>query len=168
MGYKLYSILVSFFSLFQKARINKVIREKDEIIEINKKLEWDIFKLQTINKNLHYIYILSQNEKDIRNYFLRQKINKVVIYGMNEVGKAAARLLINAGVNVCYGIDRNSNIVCDDLEIRQAENIDDIMDIIIVSAEVYFTEIKENVGNKAVVCKLSELLEEILITSHNY
>lgn len=157
------SIIGVCLIIIYKLKLN--IKRKNEI---NKELKWKNFKLEKSNKSLCYLYLLNKKDNNIKKYFDRQKIKTVAVYGMNEIGKAFVETFLDAGINICYGIDKNTNISFSAIEIRQVENIDDQMDMIIVTAEAYFEEISGLLKVKAPVRKLNELLEEILLVSYDY
>ncbi len=168
MIYRLYFIIITIVCIYVIYRLIIVVRENKEINEINREILWNNFKLQTKNKNLYYLYVLEKKEDEIRKYFYRHQLYNIAVYGMDEIGKGFVQQFINAGIEVCYGIDRSNNIVFDLVEIRQVENIDDQMDIIIVAAEMYFSEIKDSIKIKVPIRKLSEVCEEILVASQGY
>lgn len=168
MGYRIYSVFMTVIFLILLYRLLVIIKEKVEVEKINKEIKWKNYRLQIINKNIYYIFILANQKEAIKNYFNRHQIDNVSIYGMNEVGKACVQLFVDAGVNVCYCIDKNTNILNEYVEIRQVENIDDQADIIIVATEMYFKEINESIKTGIPIRKLSEVLEEVLVTSHKY
>lgn len=168
MVYRLYLTIITVICLSVIYKLIMAINEKAETDRINQDIKWKNFRFQIINKNLYYLYALEKKENDIREYFDRQQIYNVAIYGMDEIGKGFVQRFMNAGVNVCYGIDKNNNIPFDLIEIRQVENIDDQIDLIIVAAEMYFKEISNSIKGKVPIRKLSEVCEEILVISHQY
>lgn len=168
MIYRLYFIIITITCLIVVYKLITTIQEKKESDEINQDIKWNNFRLQIKNKNLYYLYALEKKEEEIQNYFNRQRVHNVAVYGMDEIGKGFVQRLMNAGVRVCYGIDRSNNVVSDLIEIKQVENIDNQMDIIIVAAEVYFVEIRDSIKVKVPIRKLSEVCEEILVASQGY
>lgn len=168
MSYKVYFSLITALFLAMGYRLFVLTRERAETDQLIKEVKWKNHRLQIVNKNIYYLLALEKQIDAVRYYFNRQQISNVAVYGMDGVGKACVQLLMNAGINVCYGIDKNKNISFEYAQIRQIENIDEQADLIIVAAEVYFKEISETIQTGIPIRKLSEVSEEILVTSHNY
>ncbi len=157
-------IVICLFSF----SLPKMKSEKNEVLNDLYTVKQKNYKLQMANKNYYCLYSLKGREQDIKDYFQRQKIDKVVIYGMDSIGKGLARLLINADINVCYGIDRNPNIKCDFLKVFSLSEIDCKGSVIIVTPEIYYNDIVNSLGENARTIKMSEILEEILLSSKSF
>lgn len=89
------------------------------------------------NTSLKYLtqkWISLSNKEDIKNYFAREGINEVAIYGMGPLGRALVYSLISAGVKVKYCVDSNYYMM--DKEVVPIYGIDmnlETIDLFIVS-----------------------------------
>ena len=89
---------------------------------------------------------------DLRKIFHEQGIHKIAIYGMGEEGRLLYWLLRKSNINIGFVTDKEyEGIVVETTPVLSLEkvivNMDDI-DLIIVSTDYYFNEIRADFGNR--------------------
>ena len=104
---------------------------------------------------------IKQEGKNLSSYFIRNNYRKIAIYGMNYVGKTLVEELNGTDVEIVYGIDRNANYLCEDINIVSIEDKLIKVDAIVVTAITFYDEIKNQLYNK-IDCPIISL-EDILI-----
>ncbi len=109
------------------------------------------------NADKYYAFFLLENEwiklkqmdVKIADYLLGCQYKKIAIYGMNSLGEALYRELINTNIEVIYAIDKNANYLnvhyCDVLQPN-----DDLppVDAVIVTPFIYFKKIHKSLNKK--------------------
>ncbi len=112
-----------------------------------------------------------QSGKHISDYFIINNYKKIAIYGMADVGDFLCRELVNSNINVKYGIDLSRKFCSIDIPIRTPDEIDDDLDVIIVTALSSFSDIfdmlliKINDPNK--IIGLDEVLASLIVEDKN-
>lgn len=136
----------------------------------NERLQIGLYKSWLANHNLIYMNMLCDKKDKVEQYLDRQKFKVVAIYGMNYIGFSLVRFLKDTKIRVCYGLDRNQNIIDDAIEVRLPEKVSDEPDVIIVTAEFDYQEVCRRIRNLVdkPVIKLSNLLEEVVLMSEDY
>lgn len=81
-------------------------------------------------------------------FFERNHIRTVAIYGAGELGRSIEVLLRNTDVKVCFYIDRNAEYIMADLPVYRKENIKENVDAVIISikSESVKSDIKRLAG----------------------
>lgn len=92
---------------------------------------------------------LKQMEVKIADYLLDCQYKKIAIYGMNSLGEALYRELINTDIEVVYTIDKNADGLnvhyCDVL--KPSDELPPV-DVVIVTPFIYFKEIHKSLSKK--------------------
>ena len=89
-----------------------------------------------------------QDGKDFSDYFERNEIKTVAIYGMAGLGERLLQELIDTNVEVKYIIDQNAdNIVTSLPKCKPCDELDRV-DAIIVTAVYYYQDIEEMLAKK--------------------
>ena len=131
---------------------------KAELLELRRKNAIQ----RNIITDLRYMMYSKKDWSQVEQFMLGQGISRIAIYGMGILGQELANLMENSKIKICYGIDkRKKDTSC---EVREPDQIDNDMDMIIVTAEFDYTEIRrqlEELVNVPIVL-LSDLLEEIM------
>lgn len=99
----------------------------------------------------------------IKNYFLMRNYNKVIVYGIKELGDLLIKELERDGIYVVCGIDKEARYIIQNVTIIEPnDNIPDA-DIIVVTAIAAFNEIKNDLSEKTKIpiVSLSEVIEEL-------
>lgn len=99
------------------------------------------------NKFLEYYQVLDkwlcllQHGKSIIDYFHRENIKSICIYGMQELGERLYEELVMGDITVVAVIDKNPYNVYYDIDITSIDNIPQC-EAVVVTAFFYFDEIK--------------------------
>ena len=99
---------------------------------------------------------LKQKGKKLDDFFVKNSIKTVAIYGMGEMGTRLYEELKNGNVEVKYAIDKNADSTYSELKVIETEDIRDDVDAIVVSAIFAFDEIREELEKK-VNCQILSL-----------
>lgn len=97
----------------------------------------------TILRLFNQWIVLYQEGKSIVNYFQKNHIKSVAIYGMSYVGERLYDELKGSDIEVKYAIDRNSVKIFTDLEMFMPEDALPEVDAIIVTAVYFYDEIRK-------------------------
>lgn len=105
--------------------------------------EKDVYRFHTYYNMLRCWVTVKQKGKSIADYLNDKGYSKIAIYGMGEVGVLFLDELKGSSVQVKYGIDRNADERCADVEIVQPSKDMETVDAIVVSAVFAYDEIKD-------------------------
>mgnify|MGYP002645416188 CR=1 FL=1 len=111
---------------------------------------------------------LKNRGKCVRNYLDERNIHYVAVYGMNKLGNRLVDELKMSGINVICGIDRRGSGMIRNVPIVKID--DDIFEylekiqMVIVTAETYFDEIKQAIllKKQIPVVSFSSIISELL------
>lgn len=148
-----------------------------EIVYLKKNMKLKLHNKKIVNAlknrymtdcNFNNIILLERNIKNVKELLHDQNIDKVAIYGIGAVGQKLIDLFLKANVSICYGIDQNSSNLVKNLQVLKPEEISNDMDMIIVTPEMEFDDIKKKLETRIniPIVRLSELLEELLLFSN--
>lgn len=136
-----------------------------------KELESLLANERTITQALFDIIMLDNSNIDIRRILTEHKISKVAIYGMGKIGRALLAFLEKRGISIVYCIDRDRNVNIENYTVyhNPIDIVEDV-DIVIVTPELYFQNIKEDLSKTArgQVVLARDLLENILLLPQIY
>lgn len=121
------------------------------------------------NKHLALMLLLNQwlitrqEGKSVVEYFHKNGIRSIAIYGMSYIGERLYDELKNSDIDVRYAIDRNAKSLYADIDIIVPDEKLPKVDAIIVTPVFYFYEIEEMLSEKVdyKVISLGDLLHEI-------
>lgn len=101
--------------------------------------------------------------KNLSSYFTNNGYKKIAIYGMSYVGETLLDELKDGKVEVAYGIDKNSDGICADVDIVSADGDLKDVDAIVVTAITFFDDIEEKLSKKVncPIISLEDILYEI-------
>lgn len=142
-------MVIAFLSgmLIMDYIITKDISKKKPDKEIQKWLSY----YQILNMWLD----LKQQGKSVKRYLEQNGYKRIAIYGMRELGERLYVELVDAGAEVVCVIDQNKNVL-GDFELISPEDDIPQVDLIIVTVEYCFNEIKEKMSQK-VTCPILSL-----------
>lgn len=151
--------LISFLSMIGGAVAGALAIEK---LRKSDEEEWK----KAADKNYAMMLLFNQwlntkqDDKSVIDYFHRENIKSIGIYGMGYVGDRLYYELKDSDIEVKYGIDRNADNINSDLEILSPDvNLPDV-DVIVVTSIYYFYEIEAMLNEKTDITILS--IEDIL------
>ena len=133
---------------------------------LEKEVEW----YSNNYRNYHYLFRimcqwmnLKNNKIEISDWIKTIGWESVAIYGMGEMGQALLVELKSNNINVVYGIDRNADNIHADIPILKLSNNLEKVDGIIVTAVVYYDEIKKEVQKKldVPIMSIKNILDEM-------
>lgn len=106
------------------------------------------------NKHLELMLLLNQwlylkqQGKSIIDYFHRENINTIAIYGMSYIGERLYDDLKDSDVTVKYAIDRNADTIYSEIAVMLPNDKLDEIDAVIVTSITYFAEIENELSGK--------------------
>lgn len=103
---------------------------------------------------------IKQENKSIAEYLEKEGYQEIAVYGINYAGETLIRELEGSAVSVKYGIDRNADNICAEIEVMTPEKELPKVDAVIVTAITAFDEIEEKLSMQMDCPILS--LEDIL------
>lgn len=89
---------------------------------------------------------LKQEGKSIDKYFIDNKIKKIAIYGMGEIGARLYYELKDSDIELSYAIDSNSLAAYSELEVYNLEDKLPDAELIVVTAIFDFDEIESKLS----------------------
>lgn len=106
---------------------------------------------------------IGQENKKIKEYFLRYKFYKIAIYGMSYVGLRLTKELKGSEIRIMYGIDRDAANILSDVSIFTLNDSLPDVDAIVVTAIGGFDEINDRLSRKVCcpVIAIEDILNEI-------
>lgn len=98
--------------------------------------------------------------KKLECYFEEKGYKKIAVYGMSYVGVTLVEELKNTKIEVVYGIDKNADNIASIIDIITLKDEMKEVDAIVVTAIVFYEDIKRQLREKANCPVIS--LEDIL------
>lgn len=109
---------------------------------------------ERVNKFKSYYNILNQwiilthEGKNIEEFFIKNDLQKIAIYGMGEIGNRLFEELKESNVTVKYSIDKNAGSTYSELEVHSLEDELDEVDAVIVTTAFVFDEVRDKLEGK--------------------
>lgn len=150
---KIVAILEGIMLVITRVKLDRKIKEKDEIL-----------------KKVHELYMafdqwlqIRQEGKSLKEYFQRNNYKAVAIYGMKELGERLYDELKSSDIEVAYIIDKNADRIYADVNVITPDEELEPVDVIVVTAIYYFDEIEELLSKKVEcpVVSLEDILYEV-------
>lgn len=94
-----------------------------------------------------WIYIKQQG-KSVIDYFHKENINSIAIYGMSYIGERLYDELKNSDVTVKYAIDNNADRIYSEVELISPDEDLEEVDAVIVTPITFFPEIEKKMSKK--------------------
>lgn len=129
-----------------KARM-LLVAWKDKNRVINKCYENSIKYLEN-TRVLNELLEKKQKGLSIIDYFKKNNIKNIAIYGMSHLGQRFREELRNSDINIKYVIDKNVKDTFSDLKIISPDDDFEPVDMIVVTAVYYYENIKNIVEHK--------------------
>ena len=107
-----------------------------------KQLEKELEKAKMYYGIMNVWFSQEQRGKSLVPYMKKKGYQKVAIYGMAELGERLYYELTKGGLDVAYVIDQSSYVL-GEFELIKPTDVIPKVDVIIVTAEYYFDEVKE-------------------------
>lgn len=106
---------------------------------------------------------VKQEGKNLAEYFEKNNIRTIAIYGMSYAGETLISELKGSGICVRYGIDNNAGRIYSSLDIVTMEGELKEVDAVVVTAITFFDEIREKLNEKlhCPIISLEDILYEI-------
>ena len=146
------SILAEIFVKILEV-FNKKQKEIDDLKELADK---HLVLMQLFNQWI----ITKQEGKSIAEYFYKNNLRSIAVYGMGAVGERLFQELEETGIEIKYAIDQNRNGIYKNIEVISPDEEMPYADAIIVTPIFYFDEIEKMMSKKAKYKIIS--LEDIL------
>lgn len=130
---------------------------------MNEKIEK---KQETSDKHLKLFLMMNQwvrvkqAGKNLSSYFEKEGYREIAIYGMHYAGETLAEELIESGIRIKYGIDKNADNIYADFDIVTPDSDLEKVDAIVVTSITFFDEIENMLADKTDCPIIS--LEDIL------
>lgn len=120
--------------------------------------------------NRQYLYDVSylwmrvfEKQLDIKDFFVRNNIKRVAIYGMGRLGLLLEKIINSDEVKVDYGIDRNcEKIKCNIPILSPDDKLPEVQCVIVMVSD--YEEVKDTIGfgNECRLLKIKDILELII------
>lgn len=137
------------------------------VYTVGRKMEKKIdYKAKMSDKHLALFLMMNewvrikQENKSIAEYLEKEGYKEIAVYGINYAGETLVRELAGSAVDVKYGIDRNADNICTEINVVTPEEELAKVDAVIVTAIAFFDEIEEQLSAQMGCPVLS--LEDIL------
>lgn len=124
------------------------------------KMEENAGKKEAFYKLLIAWVEAKQDSKDISDYFIRNDIKTIAVYGMRELGERLVRELEETDVKVKYIIDKNASSITSALPVYTPDDDLESVDAVVVTAIYYYEDIVESLSQK-VDCQIISLEDVI-------
>lgn len=125
-------------------------------------------KEQCVKLNEFYNILLRwiqvhQEGKQLTTFFRNNGYKTVAIYGMKEIGQALVDELENTDIEVKYGIDRDAPNIYVGLDLYTPDEKLPEVDVVVITAVHYFSEIKTNLENRmnSAIVSIEDVVWEI-------
>ena len=106
---------------------------------------------------------VKQEGKNLESYFEQKGYHNIAVYGMSHVGRIFVDELADSAIHIKYGIDQNTDIVCEGIDIISPEDKLKDVDAVVVTPITFFAEIEECLSRKidCPVISLGDVLYEL-------
>lgn len=106
---------------------------------------------------------VKQAGKNLSEYFEKEGYQKIAIYGMSFAGETLVDELKDTSVQVAYGIDKNADTICTEINVVTMEDDLAKVDAVVVTAITFFDEIEEALTEKmdCPIISLEDILYEV-------
>lgn len=133
-------------------------KKRKEIIKDEKEFGEKIASYYRILNNW---LMLKQQGKSLVDYFVRNEIHSIAIYGYKELGQRLYDELKNTEIEVKYIIDKNINKLQAEIDVYSPDEELPKVDAIVITATYYFDEIEDDLYD-VTECPIISL-EDVLV-----
>lgn len=134
--------------------------KSDKVNEFDK-----VKKFKSYYNMLNQWIILKNKGKSLNDYFVENKIHKIAVYGMGEIGERfLEEMSVCHDVEICYAIDQNADGVLLEIPVKTLDDMLEPVDAVIVTAVFAFDSIAPELKAKtsAPIISLKEIIQELL------
>jgi hypothetical protein len=150
-------ILVSFIlGMGITIIVESYLKKKSE-----KKLIEKVDKFKSYYYMLNNWMTLKQSGKKLEEYFIKEKIGKIAIYGMGELGNRLYEELKGTDIEVLYAIDNTPGYTYSDINVFSIEEPLEQVDAIVVTPIFDFINISQKIEEVLSVRVIS--LEDVIM-----
>lgn len=105
---------------------------------------------------------IRQENRNLEEYFLKNGLKKIAVYGMGPIGERLVKELRDSSVETAYGIDRNSDRIFADIRVVKMDDDLDDVDAVVVTVIKEFDAIREALMEKihCPVIAIEDILNE--------
>ena len=130
---------------------------KNKLLDLSRK-DSELFRL------MYKWMSIKQSDLDISEYFQNRGINKIAIYGVNNVGRVLINELVGSCINVSYGIDRKPENAAGVIKMLKPDDSLEEVDAIVVTAIHQYDEIEKMLSHKVDyrVVSISDVIDSLL------
>lgn len=106
---------------------------------------------------------IKQQGKNLADYFEKMQYKVIAVYGMSYAGLRLAEELENSNIEIKYGIDKNAEAICSDIDVVTMQGQLTEVDAVVVTPIVFFNEIEKELSEKldCPIISLEDILYEI-------
>lgn len=106
---------------------------------------------------------VKQEGKKLEEYFEKNNLKRIAIYGMSNVGIRLAKELKDSEIEVVYGIDRNAANIYSEIKVVATEDVLPEVDAVVVTLVDGFEEVCESLSEKLVcqIIAIEDIINEI-------
>lgn len=105
---------------------------------------------------------IKQGNRNLEEYFLKNNLKKIAIYGMGPMGQRLVKELKDSSIETAYGIDQNSDRIFAGIKVvKMEEKLDDV-DAVVVTVVKEFDTIRDALMKKlsCPVIAIEDILNE--------
>lgn len=105
---------------------------------------------------------IKQENRNLEEYFLKNKLKKIAIYGMGPMGQRLVKELKDSSIETAYGIDQNSDRIFTSIKlVKMEEKLADV-DAVVVTVVKEFDTIRDALMKKlsCPVIAIEDILNE--------
>lgn len=138
--------------------VSALCQKKKVEREITEQKYFYLFRL------MNYWLTLRQRNASIGMYLRDRGCQCVAIYGMGNMGLRLVDELVDSGIEIKYVVDQNADNICTDLRICSPDAVLENVDMMIVTAVLYYKDIKEKIGKKITspIVSLEDLIYKVI------
>ena len=152
-------IVASLLSIVGGAAVASIVVKKVMEGEIEKQEHMSDKHLALFQMMDQWVAVKQQG-KNLADYFEKKQYKSIAIYGMSYAGQRLVEELESSNIQIKYGIDKNADSICSDIDIVTMENELDVVDAVVVTPITFFDEIEKELSER-VDCSIMSL-EDIL------
>jgi len=119
--------------------------------DVVKKKDQKIDKFKSYYNMLNQWLCISQNGRNLSEYFEKNNLKRIAVYGMGEMGGRLIDELKESKIVVEYGIDKNVDEVFSDITVYALDEVpekDKDIDAIVVTAIFAYDDIQEDLKSR--------------------
>lgn len=106
---------------------------------------------------------VKQEGKNLGEYFERNGLKRIAVYGMSYAGETLIEELKDTGIEIVYGIDKNADKIFSTVDVISVDDSFAEVDAVVVTAITFFDDIKGMLCGKfnCPIISLEDILYEV-------